>query len=134
LAAIFMVNEWQRKRLLVRERLKPLVQARASRYPKFSTGASTSAGSNATISLGSLVRPAPKPERAAVQELWAKLIPSRQGSSLVSGCGSVMSRTYNIFGNIEGTLPVLRVECTRCIRLSHSNNEGGLDIRRQPAA
>jgi hypothetical protein len=27
-----------------------------------------------------------------------------------------MSRTYPIFGNIEGKLDVLRVECTKCDR------------------
>jgi hypothetical protein len=32
-----------------------------------------------------------------------------------------MSRTYNIFGDIEGKLTLLRVECTRCARKGRYN-------------
>jgi hypothetical protein len=32
-----------------------------------------------------------------------------------------MSRTYNIFGDIEGKLTMLRVECTRCARKGRYN-------------
>jgi hypothetical protein len=32
-----------------------------------------------------------------------------------------MSRAYNIFGDIEGKLTVLRVECTRCPRKGRYN-------------
>ena len=39
-------------------------------------------------------------------------------ASIISS--EAMSRAYNIFGDIEGRLTMLRVECTRCARNGHA--------------
>ena len=41
--------------------------------------------------------------------------PRRRGDR-INGAARVMARTYLVFGDIEGKLDVLRVECTKCPR------------------
>jgi hypothetical protein len=39
-------------------------------------------------------------------------------AAAIRGPGAVIARTFLIFGDIEGKLDVLNVECTRCTRYS----------------